>query len=78
MTYFNKQWPEEIILPDGTSASCQQDVDKFLKANNLAAKADYSDEFYKKVRLDRERSERKELWAEFIKNYKRSIWNAKK
>lgn len=78
MTYFNKQWTEEILLPDGTSASCQQDVDKFLRANNLAMKEDYSDEFYKKVRLDNERTWRKELWAEFIRNYKRSIWYAKK
>ncbi len=78
MTYFNKQWTEEILLPDGTSASCQQDVDKFLRANNLAIKEDYSDEFCKKVRLDNERTWRKELWAEFIRNYKRSIWYAKK
>ena len=77
MTYFNKQWTEEVILPDGTSASCQQDVDKFLRANNLAMKEDYSDEFYKKVRLDNKRTWRKELWAEFIRNYKRSIWYAK-
>lgn len=78
MTYFNRQWTEEILLPDGTSASCQQDVDNFLKANQLALAEDYSDEFRKKIRLDNERSERKELWTEFIRNYKRSIWNAKK
>ncbi len=78
MTYFNRQWTEEIVLPDGSTASCQQDVDRFLKENNLALAGDYSDEFRKRVRLDIERTERRELWAEFIRNYKRSIWHAKK
>ncbi len=78
MTYFNKQWTEEIVLPDGSTASCQQDVDRFLKANNLALAGDYSDEFRKEVRLNNERALRRDLWAEFIRNYKRSIWYAKK
>ncbi len=78
MSYFNRQWTEEIVLPDGSTASCQQDVDRFLKENQLALAGDYSDEFRKKVRLDNERTERRELWAEFIRNYKRSIWYAKK
>jgi hypothetical protein len=78
VSYFNRQWTEEIVLPDGSTASCQQDVDRFLKENQLALAGDYSDEFRKKVRLDNERTERRELWAEFIRNYKRSIWYAKK
>ncbi len=78
MTYFNKQWTEEILLPDGSTASCQQDVDLFLKKNQLALAGDYSDAFRHEARLNNERTERRELWAEFIKNYKRSIWNAKK
>lgn len=78
MTYFNRRWTEEIVLPDGSKASCKQDVDHFLRKSGLAFAGDYSDDFVKKARLNRERTERKELWAEFIHNYKRSIWHAKK
>lgn len=78
MTYFNKQWTEEVVLPDGSTASCQQDVDRFLKENRLVPAGDYSDAFRRAVRLNNERTERRELWAEFIRNYKRSIWYAKK
>ena len=78
MTYFNKQWTEEVVLPDGSTASCWQDVDRFLKENRLAPAGDYSDAFRRAVRLNNERTERRELWAEFIRNYKRSIWYAKK
>ncbi len=33
--------------------------------------------FAKEVRLNNERALRRDLWAEFIRNYKRSIWYAK-
>jgi len=75
MTYFNKQWVNEVVLPDGTVACCQQDVDCYLRKNNLALAGDYSDEYRKNIRLNRERERRKDLFAEFIRNYKRSIWN---
>lgn len=78
MTYFNKQWQEEVLLPDGTKASCQQDVDKFLRASGLARTQDYSDEYRSMVRLNNEREERKKLFLDFIRNYKRSIWYEKK
>ena len=42
MTYFTKQWTEELTLPDGTIAVCAQDVDRYLQANNLSSAGDYS------------------------------------
>ena|GEM_PF-784798 len=78
MTYFNKQWTEEVVLPDGAMASCLQDVEAYLKANKLAFRGDYSDAYLKNIRLGNERTERTELFAEFIRNYKRSIWNERK
>lgn len=75
MTYFNKQWTEEVTLPDGTMATCKQDVDRYLQRNNLALAGDYSDEYRKNVRLNNERERRKSFFAEFIRNYKRRIWN---
>lgn len=78
MTYFNKQWLQEVQLPDGSFACCQQDVDRYLRANKLARKEDYSDEYLKNVRLNNEKAQRMELFEEFISNYKRSIWNEEK
>ena len=76
MTYFNKQWTEAITLPDGTVAECVQDVDRYLRTNGLAASSDYSDAFRKNVKFNREKATSKLLFAEFINNYKRRIWNA--
>lgn len=76
MTYFNKQWLDEVVLPDGSVASCRQDVDRYLQRNNLALAQDYSEEYRKNIRLNNERERRKDFFAEFIRNYKRSIWNA--
>lgn len=76
MTYFNKQWTEELTLPDGTIAVCVQDVDRYLRTNNLSMAGDYSDAFRRSVKYNREQAIRKSLLAEFITNYKRRIWNA--
>ena len=78
MTYFTRQWNKEVLLPNGQTASCAKDVDNFLKASNLALSGDYSEEFIKKVRSDKNRALHQKLWAEFLHNYKRSIWYAQK
>ncbi len=75
MTYFSKQWTEEIILPDGTVAGCMQDVERYLRPNGLVASGDYSEAFRRNIKYNREKAFRKELFAEFINNYKRRIWN---
>lgn len=75
MAYFSKQWTEEIILPDGTIAGCMQDVERYLRQNGLAASGDYSEAFRRNIKHNREKAFRKELFAEFINNYKRRIWD---
>lgn len=76
MAYFSKQWTEEIVLPDGEIAGCMQDVERYLRKNGLASAGDYSDAFRRNVKFNREKACRKELFAEFVNNYKRRIWNA--
>ena len=76
MTYFNKQWTEAIKLPDGTIAECVQDVDRYLRSNGLTSSGDYSEAFRRNVKFNREQAIRKTMFAEFINNYKRRIWNA--
>lgn len=66
---------EEFVLPDGCVAETSADVERFLKANGLALAQDYSDEYRKNVRLRNEKAQKDEFWAEFMRNYKRKIWN---
>lgn len=75
MTFFSKQWVDEVVLPDGTTASSAQDIDRFLRQNNLALAGDYTDAFRQRVRYQQNKAQRKADWAEFLKNYKRLIWN---
>lgn len=74
MSNFSKQFTEEIVLPDGSVASSVADVDKYLRANNLAHASDYSREYIKNVRTQQELNQQKEIFADFLFNYKRMIW----
>ena len=75
MTYFNKNYSEEYLLPDNTVATSTQDIDRFLKANNLASKSDYSDDYLQKIRSDNDKTWRKEIFTEIVQQYKKRIWN---
>jgi hypothetical protein len=74
MVHFSKQFAEEVILPDGSVASSVADVDKYLRSSHLARASDYSPEYLKNVRAQKEKQRREELFADFLYNYKRMIW----
>lgn len=75
MTYFSKQFSAEILLPDGTVASSVQEIDRYLKANQLAVQSDYSVAYLQNIRRNNETARQKEIFAELLKNYKKGIWN---
>lgn len=75
MAYFNRQWLEEIELPDGSIATCKADIERYMKANDAALAQDYSPQYMKNVRARNEKTRKDEIFAEFIFNYKRKIWN---
>lgn len=66
---------ESFELPDGTIAESTQDIDKYLKSSNMAMSGDFSPEYLKNARYNREKVERAERFADFVRNYKRMIWN---
>ncbi len=74
MAYINGLFKKEFKLPDGTIATCQQDVNRYLKTAGVAFASDYSDAFLKRRRLENEKELRTDLFSAFINNYKRSIW----
>ncbi|MCQ2735226.1 MAG: hypothetical protein MJ212_04700 [Alphaproteobacteria bacterium] len=74
MSNFTKQFAEEVLLPDGSVASSVADVDKYLKTSGLALSSDYSPEYIQNIRLKNEQQRQKEIFAEFLNNYKRMIW----
>ena len=74
MTYISKQFAEEVILPDGSVASSVADVDKYLRASGLARSSDFSTEYIKNIRQKQENNRRKQLFADFLFNYKRMLW----
>ena len=74
MSYFSKQFTEDLLLPDGSVASSVADVDKYLHATGLALAGDYSPEYYQNIRNQQERERQQSLFADFLYNYKRMIW----
>ena len=75
MTYFTKNYSEEYVLPDGTVATSSQEIDRYLKANNLALKSDYSEQYMRKIHLNNDRAQRKEIFADVVQQDKKRIWN---
>lgn len=75
MSYFSKQFTEDLLLPDGSVASSVADVDKYLARSGLAMAGDYSPEYMKNIRYQQESERKKEINDEFLRSYKRIIWN---
>lgn len=75
MSYFSKQFTEDLLLPDGSVASSVADVDKYLAHSGLAMAGDYSPEYMKNIRYQQELERKKEINDEFLRSYKRIIWN---
>ncbi len=75
MSYFSKQFTEDLILPDGSVASSVADVDKYLRLSGSALASDYSDEYQKNIRYQQEKQRKDEIKDEFLRAYKRKIWN---
>ena len=75
MTYFSQNFSTEVILPDGSVAASVADVERFLKANNLASASDYSQQYLRNIRLLNEKHRREAIFAELIQQYKKRIWN---
>lgn len=75
MTYFSKNFSEEVVLPDGSVASSVSDIDRFLKANDLAAASDYSAAYLQNIRMFQAKHQREEILADLLQQYKKRIWN---
>ena len=77
MANFSRAWVEEVVLPDGSIASSAYDIECWLKRSGCALAGDYSDNFRKNVRYQKQKELKRALFADFINNYKRWIWNEK-
>ncbi|MBE6458331.1 MAG: hypothetical protein E7010_00790 [Alphaproteobacteria bacterium] len=77
MTYFNSPWADSLQLDDGTIVSSSEQLRAYLREHDLSLSADYSEVWRQKRKAGQETARRKELFAAFLHNYKRSIWNAK-
>ncbi len=75
MTYFTEKFSAEVVLPDGSVAASSNDIDRYLKANNLAFYSDYSPQYLKNIRLRNQQQQQKAIFASIIQQYKKRIWN---
>lgn len=77
MTYFNRPWVDSLRLDDGTVVSSASQLEAYLREHDLSLSADYSAAWRQKAECRKAARHRKELFADFLFHYKRSIWNAK-
>lgn len=75
MTYVSKNFSEEVVLPDGSVATSVADIERFLKANNLAAASDYSQSYFRDIRQLQEKKRCEEIFTALLQQYKKRIWN---
>lgn len=65
---------KEFTLPDGTVAESVQDVERYLKENDVAMASDFSDDYRKNRRFFNEKAQDEQLHSDFIHNFKKEIW----
>ena len=65
---------KEFQLPDGTVAENVQDIERYIKQNDVALASDYSGDFLKNLRFFMEKARRDEIRADFIYNLKKELW----
>lgn len=65
---------KEFQLPDGTIAENVQDIERYIKQNDVALASDYSGDFLKNRRFFNEKARRDEIRADFIYNVKKELW----
>lgn len=75
MSYISKHF--SVQLPDGSEATCSNDIDSYLRRTGLALASDYSPETLQAIRYARKQEMRDSLFASFIQHYQRKIWNEK-
>ncbi len=74
MTYISGSFKSPLLLPNGKQASTVQEVDAYLKAENLAFASDYSKEYVLARKNEKLLKQKQELFDEFLTNYKRMIF----
>ncbi len=76
MSYISEMFTP-FRLPDGSEAACTRDIDAYLRRTGLTVASDYSSETLQAIRFAREKAMRESLFASFIHQYQRKIWNEK-
>ena len=66
---------DSFVLPDGKVAESAKDVDEYLKRSGTALSGDYSPEYLKRKREEREKAQSDEIRADFVQLYIKAIWN---
>jgi hypothetical protein len=74
MTYFTRQFSADVVLPDGSVATSASDIDRYLRAHQLAAQSDYSADYFRKIRRDKDVARQSEIFAELVQQYQKRIW----
>ena len=74
MTYFNSEFKEPICLPDGSFATNSQELDAYFKKTGLTQSLDYSKDYFKNKRYQKDKALSQELFDAFLTNDKRMIF----
>lgn len=63
------------VLPDGREVDSLAEFEKYLKSANITVASDYSKEYMQNKRYQREKTEKDEVFLDFVRNYKQMIWS---
>lgn len=74
MTYFNSDFKEPVLLPDGSFAQNAKELEAYFKKTGTTKSSDYSKAYFKNKRYQNEKAFQKELFNAFLTNYKRMIF----
>lgn len=65
------------VLPDGREAESLAEFEKYMKSANITVASDYSKQYLQNVRYQKEKAEKDEIFNDFVRQYKLTIWSKK-
>lgn len=75
MTYISSFFKTPVLLPNGKEASTMQELNRYLKEEQVAMADDYSKEYVSARQQANLLKQKQELFDDFLTNYKRMIFS---
>lgn len=63
------------VLPDGREVDSLAEFENYLKSAKITVASDYSESYMRNIRYQKSKAEKDEIFNDFVRQYKKTIWS---